>query len=58
MANDFNKAIRPDGHFATMNIFRAALLDPANRLPELIRLRRRCILAARALGEFFADSRF
>lgn len=58
MANDFNKAIRPDGHFATMNIFRAALLDPANRLPELIRLRKRCILAARALGEFFADSRF
>jgi adenosylhomocysteine nucleosidase len=58
MANDFNKALRPDGHFATMNIFRVALLDPANRLPELIRLRKRCILAARALGEFFADSRF
>jgi adenosylhomocysteine nucleosidase len=58
MANDFNKALRSDGHFATMNIFRAALRDPANRFPELIRLRKRCILAARALGEFFADNRF
>ena len=58
MANDFNKALRPDGHFATMSILRVALLNPANRLPELIRLRKRCMLAARALGEFFADSRF
>jgi len=58
MANDFNKALRPDGHFATMSILRVALLDPANRLPELIRLRKRCKLAARALGDFFANSRF
>jgi adenosylhomocysteine nucleosidase len=58
MANDFNKALRPDGHFATMSILRVALLDPANRLPELIRLRKRCMLASRALGEFFASNRF
>ena len=58
MANDFNRALRADGHFDTMGILRVALLDPAVRLPELIRLRKRCTLAARALGDFFADSRF
>ncbi len=58
LANDFNGALRADGHFATMNILRVALLDPAIRLPELIRLRKRCTLAARALGDFFAENRF
>jgi adenosylhomocysteine nucleosidase len=58
LANDFNKALRSDGHFDTMVILRVALLHPAIRLPELIRLRKRCILAARALGDFFADNRF
>jgi adenosylhomocysteine nucleosidase len=58
LANDFNKALRSDGHFDTMIILRVALLHPATRLPELIRLRKRCILAARALGDFFADNRF
>ena len=58
LANDFNKALRSDGHFDTMYILRVALLHPATRLPELIRLRKRCILAARALGDFFADNRF
>jgi adenosylhomocysteine nucleosidase len=58
MANNFNNALRPDGHFATMKILREAFLDPANRLPELLRLRKRCSLAARALGDFFADNRF
>lgn len=58
LANDFNRALRTDGHFDTISILRVALLDPAIRLPELIRLRKRCIVAARALGEFFADSRF
>jgi adenosylhomocysteine nucleosidase len=58
LANDFNKALRSDGHFDTMCILRVALLHPATRVPELIRLRKRCILAARALGDFFADNRF
>jgi adenosylhomocysteine nucleosidase len=58
LANDFNMALRPDGHFDTMFILRVALLHPATRLPELIRLRKRCIRAARALGDFFANSRF
>lgn len=58
MANDFNNALRPDGHFATMKILREAFLDPANRLPELLRLNKRCILAAWALGDFFANNRF
>jgi adenosylhomocysteine nucleosidase len=58
LANDFNMALRPDGHFDTIFILRVALLHPATRVPELIRLRRRCIRAARALGDFFANSRF
>ncbi|HEX3878791.1 MAG TPA: hypothetical protein VHW24_17510 [Bryobacteraceae bacterium] len=58
MANDFNKALRSDGHFDTMYILRVALLHPATCLPELMRLRKRCNLAARALGDFFANNRF
>ena len=58
MANDFNMALRPDGHFDTMRILREALRRPSTRLPELLRLRERCTRAAGTLGEFFADSRF
>jgi adenosylhomocysteine nucleosidase len=58
MANDFNKALRSDGHFDTISILRVALVHPGTCLPELIRLRKRCIRAAGALGDFFADSRF
>jgi adenosylhomocysteine nucleosidase len=57
LANDFNSALRPDGHFDTMSILLGALRDPAVRLPELLRLRSRSIRAARRLGEFFADCR-
>lgn len=57
LANDFNRALRPDGHFDTMSILLGALRDPATRLPELLRLRSRSLRAARALGEFFADCR-
>jgi nucleoside phosphorylase len=56
--NDFNQALRPDGHFATMFILASALRYPAVRLPELVRLRRRCVSASRALGSFLADCRF
>jgi nucleoside phosphorylase len=58
LANDFQAALRPDGHFGTMIILRSSLRHPSARIPELIRLRRRCALAARALGDFFADCRF
>jgi adenosylhomocysteine nucleosidase len=58
MANDFNQALRADGHFATMNILSRTLRDPLVRLPELIRLRNRCVRAARVLGDFIADCRF
>jgi nucleoside phosphorylase len=58
MANDFNEALRPDGHFATMLILRGAVRHPWVRLPELIRLRRRCVRATCVLGDFIADCRF
>lgn len=58
MENDFNRALREDGHFATMSILLGTLRDPLVRLPELFRLRSRCALAARVLGDFVADCRF
>jgi len=58
MVNDFNAALRPDGHFDTMLIIRRSLRHPAARLPELIRLRNRSVRASNALGEFFADCKF
>ena len=58
MANDFNAALRSDGHFDTMVILRRALRNPWARLPELFRLRSRCRRAADSLGDFIADCRF
>ena len=58
MANDFNGALRPDGHFATMHILGNCVRHPMDRLPELIRLRKRCARASRTLGDFFVDCRF
>jgi adenosylhomocysteine nucleosidase len=58
MANDFNAALRADGHFDTMVILRGVLRRPLARLPELCRLRQRSVRAARVLGVFFADCRF
>jgi nucleoside phosphorylase len=58
MANDFNAALRSDGHFDTMVILRATLRRPLARLPELCRLRQRSVRAACVLGDFFADCRF
>jgi len=58
MENDFNEALRPDGHFATMSILLGALRHPTVRLPELLRLRNRCVRAARVLGDFIADCQF
>ena len=53
MANNFNQALRPDGHFATMSILRGALRNPLVRLPELLRLRNRCVRAAGSTGRFY-----
>ena len=58
LANDFNAVLRPDGHFDTINLLASSLRHPWVRLPELLRLQRRCVLAARSLGEFIADCRF
>lgn len=58
MANDFNAVLRSDGRFDTIKILASSLRHPWVRLPELFRLRRRCVLAARSLGEFIADCRF
>ena len=58
LANDFNQALRPDGHFVTINILRGTLRNPLVRLPELLRLRNRCVRATLALGDFIADCRF
>jgi adenosylhomocysteine nucleosidase len=58
LQNDFNKALRPDGHFDTIFILASALRYPVIRLPELVRLRSRCLSASRALGSFLANCRF
>lgn len=58
LANDFQAALREDGHFATITILTGALRHPGTRVPELLRLRSRCKRAARALGDFFAVSGF
>ena len=58
MANDFNRALREDGHFDTIILLQGTLRHPFARIPELLRLQRRCVRAARSLGEFFADCRF
>jgi nucleoside phosphorylase len=58
MANDFNAALRADGHFDTMVILRDTLRRPLARLPELCRLRQRSVRAAEVLGVFFANCRF
>jgi adenosylhomocysteine nucleosidase len=58
MANNFNAALRADGHFDTMVILRDTLRRPLARLPELCRLRQRSVRAASVLGDFFANCRF
>lgn len=58
MANDFNLALTEGGHFDTMILLRGSLRRPLVRIPELLRLRKRCVRAAQTLGDFFADCRF
>jgi adenosylhomocysteine nucleosidase len=58
LANDFNQALREDGHFDTMRIFGHSLSRPVARISELFRLRGNCIRAAQTLGDFFANCQF
>jgi adenosylhomocysteine nucleosidase len=55
---DFNQTRRPDGRFSRARILRAAMRRPLAVFPELIKLNRTTKRAARALGDFLADSRF
>jgi adenosylhomocysteine nucleosidase len=55
---DLNLALRPDGHFDTMFLLRGVFVRPVAAAPELVRLWRRCRVAALKLGDFIADCRF
>jgi nucleoside phosphorylase len=57
MANDFNAALS-GGHFDTIKVLSSSLRHPSVRLPELFRLRKRCLRASIVLGDFVADCRF
>jgi adenosylhomocysteine nucleosidase len=55
---DFNAVRSSDGRFSRVKIIGAALRRPLAVFPELIKLNRTTKRAARALGDFLADSRF
>ena len=57
-ANDFNAALGPDGRFQIGRLIGSALMHPHRRFPELLRLRKRCGLAAERLGEFLDSCSF
>jgi uridine phosphorylase len=56
--NDFNAALGPDGRFRTGRLLGAALLRPHRRLPELMRLKKRCDVAGAKLGDFLDSCSF
>jgi adenosylhomocysteine nucleosidase len=55
---EFNQMRSGDGRFSRVRIFGAAMRRPLAVFPELIKLNRTTKRAARALGDFLADSRF
>jgi hypothetical protein len=55
---DFNAVRSSDGRFSRVKIIEAAMRRPFAVFPELIQLNKRSKRAARALGDFLADSRF
>ena len=55
---EFNQMRGRDGRFSRVKILGAALRRPFAVFPELMGLNRRTKRAARALGDFLADSRF
>ena len=54
---DFNRMRDAAGRFDRARIIAAALRRPGVIFPELLKLNKRCKSAAKALGEFIADSR-
>jgi len=54
---DFNRLRNPEGRFSRAKIMAAALRRPS-AFPALLKLNRRCNLAAQTLGDFLADARF
>jgi adenosylhomocysteine nucleosidase len=54
---DFNRMRDASGRFSRTKIIAAALRHPSV-FPKLIELNKRCKLAAEALGDFIADTRF
>lgn len=57
-ANDFNKALGTDGRYRIGRLLGSALARPHRRFPELVRLKKRCDLAAERLGEFLDSCSF
>ena len=55
---EFNQMRSADGRFSRAKILGAAMRSPVAVFPELIKLNKRTKCAARALGDFLADSRF
>jgi nucleoside phosphorylase len=55
---DFNQMRSADGRFSRGKIIAAARRRPVSMVPELLKLNKRTKRAARALGDFLADSRF
>jgi nucleoside phosphorylase len=55
---EFNQLRSSDGRFSRARIIGAALRRPFAVFPELVKLNSRTKRAARALGDFLADSRF
>jgi hypothetical protein len=58
MPLDFNLYRDSEGRFSRTRIALAALAQPVQRVPALLRLDRNCRIAAEALGETFAGCRF
>lgn len=54
---DFNLYRDADGRFSRVRIALAALARPFSRIPALLRLDRNTKIAARSLGDYFADCR-
>jgi adenosylhomocysteine nucleosidase len=57
MPFDFNLYRDAAGRFSRYRIALAAMARPFTAVPALLRLDRNCRIAARSLGDFFADSR-
>jgi hypothetical protein len=55
---DLNAARHQNGTFRIGHILAQAARRPVKIVPELLRLRRNAGMAARRLGEFFADCDF